>query len=298
MYKVRTIAKSICVMMVFAALLFLSGCSRILNASVSLEQTVNERDIETTAEQVNTITDVDRTIESAEYTEIVLSELNDSIRKENFTYEKNCLRITKGGTYLISGKSNDCQLVIQAFDDEIVHLILNGVEINAPDSSAVFVESAGKVVITAKEGTENSLSDGKTNALEQKACIFSNSDLTINGSGILYVYGYYHDAIRSKDCLKIIGSNVRVRTKNDGLRGNDGVLIADSNVEIESEGNGILTNSEQGSVWIQGGSCKVIAGEHAVSADYLVAVKECTHDFYAVLENIKCSGKIEMEEEP
>lgn len=148
-------------------------------------------------------------------------------------------------------------IYISVYDDEIVHLILTGVEIINENGPAIYVEKAGKAVITMSEETENTLSDGAEYAGSQEACVFSNADLTINGAGILNVYGHYHDAIRSKDCLKLIETNVFVRAKNNGIRGNDGVVIKDSRGQIESEGTGILSKGGMNFVVVEGGNCKM-----------------------------------------
>lgn len=296
MDKIRFM-KSISVAVILVNILLISGCSQILNASVGMEKAVDEENRNASQGEMGIITDTDRETLGKDPIVIDLSKLKEPMSGEGFSYEMNCLRITEGGSYLLQGKTENCSLIIQAYDDEIVHLILENAEITSPNAPAVYAESADKVVISVTDETESILSDGAEYASDGEACIFSNCDLTINGSGTLNVYGYYHDAIRSKDRLKVIETNLSTRSKNDGLRGNDEVLIQDSTVRIESEGTGILTNSDFGSVMIQGGSCNVISGENAIYADSYVSVKDCQHDFYAVQEAVRCNGIKEIEED-
>ena len=280
---------------IFLTIFLLSGCGGLLNASVGTP--VPQTEAGGAAESIQyEITDIDRRTEALGGTEIHLEELAEGGKKaEGYTYEEGCLTIYKGGDYLISGKAGSCNLVIRAYDDEIVHLVLNGVELHAKIGPVLYGEQAGKIILTLQEGTENTIYDSAEYAADAEACIFSNCDLTINGSGSLNVYGYYHDAVRSKDRIKIIGANLYVRAKNNGIRGNDAVVIEDGNVEAECEGTGILTNSDQGYVMVQGGTLKLTAGENAIYADSYVSIKDCLKDLYSVKETVRCSGMVEID---
>ncbi|MGO4843945.1 carbohydrate-binding domain-containing protein, partial [Rhizobiaceae sp. 2RAB30] len=72
-------------------------------------------------------------------------------------------------------------------------------------TSPIFVEEAGKTIISLQEGTTNVVTDGKTYVYadastdEPNAAIFSKDDLTINGTGKLVVQGNYNNGITSKD---------------------------------------------------------------------------------------------------
>lgn len=283
--------------LLFLNMILLSGCGRLLNASVGTP--VKESEPGNLAGSISyEITDIDRRTGSADGTEIHLDQLTEGSQKAGlYTYEAGCLTICKGGDYLISGKADDCNLVIQSYDDEIVHLILDGVELHAKAGPVLYGRQAGKIILTLKENTENTIYDSPEYASDAEACIFSNCDLTINGGGRLNVYGYYHDAVRSKDRVRIIGTDVYIRAKNNGIRGNDGVIIEESTVEAECEGTGIRTNSDQGYVMVQGGTLKLTAGENAIYADSHVSIKDCQKDLYSVREEIRCSGGVDIDED-
>lgn len=275
----------------------LSGCGRLLNASVGTPASEQELE-EYTGNIQYEVTDIDRRTEALNKIEINLDELSDRWNEtENYTYEAGCLTIYKGGDYFISGKADNCKLIIRAYDDEIVHLIFDQVELHAEAGPVLYGEQAGKIIITLQEGTENLIYDSAEYASDTEACIFSNCDLTINGSGSLNAYGYYHDAIRSKDRIKIIGANLYIRAKNNGIRGNDGVVIEESNVEVECEGTGILTNAAKAYVAVQGGTLKVTAGENAIYADNYVSINDCYNDLYSVEEAVRCGGMVEIDED-
>lgn len=280
------------------SMVYFSGCGQFLNAKVGGE-TIAETAESRNADDIRyEITDIDRNVSEKDAVAINLSNIvEDKVSENGYRYEKGILTLCRGGNYAISGKAQDCRMVISVYDDEIVHLILDNMELHTDKGPAVYVEQAGKVVITLKENTESMLSDGTGYETAKEACLFSNSDLTINGGGRLNVYGYYHDAIRSKDRVKIVDTNLYVRSQNDGIRGNDGIVCENSAIWLESRGTGFLTDSEKGYVVISGGSCKVTAGENAIFADEFVSVQNCESDLYSVHEVVRCSGTKEIEGE-
>jgi len=214
--------------------------------------------------------------------------------------EEQIYLIDSAGDYTISG---ECEGQIQIdVQDEIVHLILEDVEMQSKKGPAVYVKSAAKVVITIPENTTCILMDSTdyTGYEDARACIFSEDDLTINGGGELQVYGYYKDAIRTKDVLKIIDVDLKVKTKGTGLRGNDGVLIQEAELDVQCEGTGIYTEKEnkenQGFVGISGGSADIIAGEYGIDAAQNVYIHGCVADIYGTVQDIICSGEQYIEE--
>lgn len=273
-----------------------SGCSEILNASIG-SQTEAYEEAPTVYENgsLYEITKYDQKTGGDSPLEIDLETPEAS--EDSWSFQNGCLTILKPGDYILSGKLSPGNLTVRVYDDEIVHLILNNAEINSRSGPAIYIQQAGKVILTAAEGTINTLSDSSSYPENNRACIFCNSDLTINGSGALSVFGYYHDAIRSKDCLKILNINLQVRSKNNGLRGNDGVLLLNSNTDIESESSGIVANAEKDFIEIQGGTCKIIAGEHALSSNRCILIQNSQIDLYSIQETLKCNGIIETDED-
>lgn len=205
------------------------------------------------------------------------------------------LRITEGGDYLLHGRMEG-QIVIEAYEDELVHLYLAGVEVTSAAGPAVSVSGASKLIMTLVSDTDNVLSDSANyeGYEETQGCLYSVADLTVNGDGTLYVYGYHEDGIRSKDRVRILDSVVGVQAKGDGIRGNDGVVIKDASVNIESEGNGIRTANRdegiKGIVEICGGSLGVTAGRNGIYAANDVYIKDCVYNIHSVEEQVRTEG--------
>lgn len=274
--------------------MILSGCREILDMPVGSENGAHSVSSPGNGQGQFEMTNYDYDTSDDGALEIHLTHPDENTG-DFYTYDGRQFVIRKAGTYLLRGKLAQGKLVISVCEDEVVHLILDGVEIRSVEGAAIYVENAAKVILTLQDGTENTLSDGPEYDDEVKACVFSNSDLTINGNGFLAVYGYYADAVRCKDQLKLVDTRLYVKTKKNGIRGNDGVIIYDSEVEAECEGTGILSAGDTDMVIIQGGSCKVIAGENAVAANQYVSISDCQTDLYAVLETVRCDGIRELD---
>ena len=198
--------------------------------------------------------------------------------------------ISEAGQYILKGrlKGNVHIDVI----DETVHLILDGIDIRSDAGPAIFVRSADKVIITVSDGTENSLRDS-TNYHDYKgakACVFSEPDLTINGTGSLYIYGDYRGGVRSRGVLKLLNSNISVRGKSDGVRGNDGVFASSANLAVECEGSGIVSSNSKngkGNVVFEGGSARIIAGKYGIESSNDIILTDCNTDISGVLSDYK-----------
>ena len=234
-------------------------------------------------------TKADMSVEEAEAVPVNLDEQTDE-----------CL-IEAGGVYLLTGEMKGA-VIIDA-EEQITRLILDDVSISSGTGPAILVRSAGKVVITLKEGTENQLRDsGKyPAAAEENACIYSMCDLTINGSGSLEVYGYYKDGIHSRDVVKILGGQITIHAKRDGIRGNDGFMMGDGRLDIQSEGTGLRTTKSgragKGAVEISRGRASVIAGEYAVSAVAELWMKDCDIALKGILGDMQSQKGMYVQEE-
>ncbi|MEK6263840.1 MAG: carbohydrate-binding domain-containing protein, partial [Clostridium sp.] len=158
---------------------------------------------------------------------IKLNDTGATLEGTGATVVDSKITITTAGIYVISGKLNDGQIIVDIEDKGTVKLVLNGAEVNCSNSSPLYIKSAKKTIISLEAGTENIISDGKkyVSTDDRNAAIFSQDDLTINGTGNLTVRGNYNDGITSKDDLKITGGNITIYSTDDGLVGKDLVAV-------------------------------------------------------------------------
>lgn len=224
---------------------------------------------------------------------------SDSAKRIDLGSTGDELLITDAGDYRLSGEMKG-SIHIKA-EDQVVHLFLSGVNVKSVTAPAIHVESAGKVIITVEQGSENTLADGSKYISDVcDGCIFSMCDLTINGGGSLSVSGYYKDAIHTKDYLKVLGVTLFARAKDDGLHGNDGVLINGADVSLEVEQNGIRTTKSgkvrKGNIEIIDTKLSVIAGEHALNASRSIYMTSSKAFLKGVMSNSKAGFDIYIEE--
>jgi hypothetical protein len=187
----------------------------------------------------------------------------------------NVVTVRAAGVYVISGKLDDGQIVVDAEDKGNVRIVLNGAEIDSSTQSPIYVKNAGKTIISLAEGTENTLSDGPEYVLEDavdepNAALFSKDNLTINGTGKLTVHGNYNNGITSKDELRITGGTLRIDSVDDGLMGRDVVAIKEGNITIEAGGDGIKSSndkdSSKGNIALEGGTYDITASSDGMQA--------------------------------
>lgn len=196
------------------------------------------------------------------------------------------ITITAAGVYVISGKLDNGQIVVDVQDKGTVRLVLNGVEINSADNAPIYVKNAGKTILTLQDGTENFISDGAKYVLEDastdepNAAIFSKDSLTINGNGTVTVRGNYNNGITTKDDLKITGGNIKINSVDDGLMGRDMVAIKDGNIVIEAGGDGIKSSNDsdasKGLIAIEGGSFDIKSGNDGIQAETSLLINSGT----------------------
>jgi hypothetical protein len=191
--------------------------------------------------------------------------------------------ITEPGIYVVSGKLDNGQIVIDSEQKGTVRLVLNGAEIQSSDNAPVYIKNADKTVISLEPGTENVIRDGENYVFpdgstdEPNAALYSEDDLTINGSGSLKVFGNYNNGINVKDELIITGGLIAIRSVDDGLIGRDLTAVRDGALTIEAGGDAMkATNDEKadkGFVLIEGGTFHLTAGSDGIQAETSIVIK-------------------------
>ncbi len=195
--------------------------------------------------------------------------------------------ITEAGEYSLSGKLVNGMVYINAASDAEVILNLNGVSMSSNVDSCIYVESASKVEISAKNGTYNEIYDTRDETFNDdtkgNAAIYSNVDLKLKGKGNLYVNSTYNNGIQTKDDLEIKNITLKVVTINNALKGNDSVTVESGNIIlVSSDGDGIKTENsdisskgnQRGNITISGGTIDIYAACDGIDASYDVIVNQ------------------------
>lgn len=220
--------------------------------------------------------------DEAKVVEISLADNASSAASQAVRISGNQITITAGGTYRLTGKLSDGQVLVESVDDTVVRLILNGVEINNNSSAPVYIKNAEKTIIILADGSQNVLTDtanyvfASADEDEPKATLFANDDLTIYGAGTLRLTGQYNDAISTDDGLLISGANIIIQSLDDGIRGKDYLVIKKASLEVVSGGDGLKSDNEKeeklGQIQIYNSTVNINSVGDAINAEGAVAI--------------------------
>lgn len=202
-----------------------------------------------------------------EYTSINLNEQNKDVE------------ITKAGVYELTGTLQNGSVKITAGKEDVVRLILNNVTIES-SYAAIYCTQAEKLIVSLPEGTTNSLSDGtgysEKDAEAPTAALFSQDDMTINGTGALQVSANENDAITSKDTLKIMEGTYTIEAQDDGIVGRDFLYIHDGDFTITAQGDGLKTTYDtddtKGNMVIEAGEFHIEAENDGLQAEHALTI--------------------------
>ena len=170
--------------------------------------------------------------------------------------ENNVCTITQPGVFTVTGEMTGGQIVVDvdktAYPDGSVELVLSGMSLTNTKDSPIYVNSvADELVITAKNGTENTISDGEsyTNADGDTGAVYSKDDIKFKGKGSLTVNGNAADGIVGKDDIKIYNGTLTVNAADDGIRGKDSVTIGNTSsdgTETDYSNLSVTVNAKAG----------------------------------------------------
>lgn len=254
-----------------AAALLLCGCAAA--APVSEDAASAETDF-TLPEELFTKRDLDADYDPASAVTVTLNGGSAACGDPSVDIRGGSVTLRGAGTYLIRGTLENGSLTVDAGEADKLQLVLDGASIHSEDSAALFIQSAGKVVVTLAEGTENSLSNGGSfeGAADEKtdAAVFSKEDLSFNGSGSLEISSPAGHGVSCKDDLVFTGGEVTVTAAGHGLEANDSVRIRNASLDLTAGKDGIHTENDEdaslGYLYFSGGELSVDAQGDGLSA--------------------------------
>lgn len=189
--------------------------------------------------------------------------------------------ITAAGTYVLSGTLTEGRVLVDAKGEEVI-LVLNGADITCSYGSPIYIYKSSTTTLHLMEGTENTLTDGAAYTFadeyssetddEPNACLYSKSDLVIQGAGSLTVNANYNNGVTSKDTLEIYDLTLTVNAANNGINGKDSNLIDSSVITVVCGGGDAIrstndTDETLGWVSISNSILDLTAGEDGIQAE-------------------------------
>lgn len=195
------------------------------------------------------------------------------------------ITITSGGTYAVSGTLSEGRIIVNAPGEDVT-LALNGASITCSYGSPIYIYKSSSTTIHLMEGTENTLADGErytfadslSSAAEEEpnACLYSKSDLIIQGAGALTVEANYNNGITGKDTLEIYDAALSVTAVNHGINGKDSNTIDSASVAVTCGGDAIRSTNDSDSslgwVSVSNSALTLTAGEDGIQAETWAAL--------------------------
>ena len=193
---------------------------------------------------------------------------------KNVSVSGSDITITGKGTYLFSGSLENGRIVIDAKEDDKIHLVFDGISVTSADSAALYIKTADKVFVTLAEGSANTLQNAGSFASAGEAkidgTVFSKQDLTFNGNGTLTVISPTGHGIVCKDDLVFTGGTYQITSAGHGLDVNDSVRITVAALSIDAGKDGIHTentdDTTKGIFYMTSGTLHVDAEGDGISA--------------------------------
>ena len=137
-------------------------------------------------------------------------------------------------TYQLTGSSSDGQLSLDGSYKCTVSLA--GVDLTCATGSAINITNKKRIQISAKNGTENTLTDCTGGA--QKGCIYSKGQLQLQGKGTLTVVGKTKHAVKSGDYVQVKNLTLNITSAvGDGISCNKYFLMQSGTVSISGVGD-------------------------------------------------------------
>ena len=163
----------------------LGACSATNTSSTNASSSSTSKKTTTKTSDYFTKRDQDDSYDESKATKISLSGSSAKTSGSGAEVSGSTVTITKAGTYVLSGSSENVQIVVKVGNKDKVQLVLNGVTMTGTDA-AIVVENADKTFITLAKGSKNTISDSAHHKnTDYDAAIYSKDDLAFNGSGSL-----------------------------------------------------------------------------------------------------------------
>ncbi|MBP5281935.1 MAG: carbohydrate-binding domain-containing protein [Lachnospiraceae bacterium] len=285
-------------MIILTGALLLSGCASSGNTTAETGSAASETSKETQVQsnsygsaaasaQVTTldVSDMfsDRDLKT-EYEEkdcvlITLNGKEATCESSAVSVEDGVIVIKEAGSYILRG-SYQGSIRVEAPEDAKVQLILDGAELKAEATAAIYGKTADKIFLTMSEGSSNVIKNtGEFQAIDENnidGAIYSKCDLTLNGNGKLTVSSEKGHGIVSKDDLKITSGTYEITAGDHGISGKDSIRIADGTINITSTEDGLHSGNDEdadkGYVYVANGNITISAGDDGIHGETKVVI--------------------------
>ncbi len=216
----------------------------------------------------------------------------DQLPTTAITLTNQSLKITKAGTYVLSGKT-DAGVIVQTKGN--VRLTLKNATIKNNAGAAIYSKKAKNTVIQLATGTENLVEDASTRSDKTiDGAIYSENNLFFTGMGKLTVTANFADGIVSKSDLTFDNGTFTIKSADDGIRGKNSVSVTGGALTVDAAGDGMkATNkraAEKGFVYINGGDIVITTGDDGIHAEETLLINKGTIKIASSVEGLEAAN--------
>ena len=185
--------------------------------------------------------------------------------------------ISAGGTYAVRGETDDGRIVVNAQGADVT-VILDGAQIACADASAVCFYRAKNAAVCAKDGTNNTLSDGKRYASDDSfssedtvpdACLYADADLTLTGGGTLTVSGNAANAIKAKGAVLLDALTLTVNAADKGVKADTDITVNGGRYTFDCADDALHADRD---LTVKSGEITITSGDDAIHAENRVEI--------------------------
>lgn len=229
----------------------LAACSSISSSTTTSSSAATSQSSVATTSSNSTSSDSSSSSSSIDWSALPTTEV---------TLSNDGLKITEGGTYILTG-STTAGITVET--DANIRIILAGVEISSSDTAAINVISADNVELELQDGTTNTVKDTSNHTdTNIEGAIHVEADLTITGNGSLTVEGNFQDGIVSTDDLVIDAGNITVTAVDDGIKAETALTIDGGTITVSESAEAL----DGTNITINGGTLDVYGSDDAINA--------------------------------
>ncbi len=194
------------------------------------------------------------------------------------------ITITESGVYILSGAIADGQVTVDIPKDEMVEIILNGVDIGCSYSAPFYIKTAERVTITLAEDSVNKLANtGKYQLIDENtvdAVLYSKEDLIIRGEGELHIGARIGNGINSSDDLKIKGGTYNIDVGEHALEANDDLEVVGGALTLKCGKDALHSSNaddtSRGNIKVESCSLTITAGADGFDASGEISLTDAT----------------------
>ena len=195
--------------------------------------------------------------------------------------------------YSLSGNSTDGEFYMEGSYKATIQL--SGLTLTNPSGPAINIQNGKRIKVSAKNGTENTLSDGAND--DYNGCLHCKGHTEFAGKGTLTITGNSKHAVYSKEYVEIKNLTLNItQAAKDGIHCKEYFLMesgtvnisntGDDGIQVELDGNtstGTIADHEDedtGNFYMEGGTLSITSyGGKAIKVDGTITYSGGTQSY-------------------